>query len=144
MHKDLFKVAIAALRMRSTPTMFQRLNSWNSPRNSGKERAKELVYEGASKAFFNKPDLSIEQKFSLDGAKLSALTQALTYKGICEQKTLKYKKGLETSQDSVMVQLDESWDPWTQTWGVAEDNDVLVHYRSRTNVWWWLSSKTLA
>ena len=27
---------------------------------------------------------------------------------------------------------------------VTEDNEVLVHYRSRTYVWQWLSSKALA
>ena len=96
-YKDIFKATAAALRKRTAPTTFQQAKSSGNLR--GSKEAYVLAKEGTYKETYDEPDLSIEPKFDLTGAQLSELSQALTYEGICEQKTLKYKRGLDMALD---------------------------------------------
>ena len=132
-HKGLFKVAIAALRMRTTLTSFQRLKGHNNSRDPGKEKANKLAHEGASKAFFDEPDLSIEQKFNLGRAQILVLIQALAYEGICKQKTLKYKRGLDMMLDitrHVIVDAFGVLPSDQKTWKSIHSKDLLRSFKA--------------
>ena len=79
--------------MRTAPTTFQQ--SKNSSNLRGNKETYTLAKEGVSKDTY----LRIEPKFDLTGVQLSELSQALAYEGICEQRTLKYKRGLDMVLD---------------------------------------------
>jgi len=96
-HKDIFKATAAELQMRTAPTTFQQAKSSRNLR--GSKEAYALAKEGTYKETYDEPDLSIEPKFDLAGAQLSEISQALAYEGICEQRTLKYKRGLDIALD---------------------------------------------
>ena len=83
--------------MRTALTIFQQAKSSGNLR--GSKEAYALAKEGTYKEAYDEPDLSIEPKFNLTGAQLSELSQALAYEGICKQKTIKYKRGLDMVLD---------------------------------------------
>lgn len=81
---NLFKRVAYLLKRRMAPTIFK----WVKGHQGilGNEESDKLAKEGAEK---DKPDilpLEIPKEFDLQGAKLSTLTQAITYRGIRERK----------------------------------------------------------
>ena len=96
-YKELFRAIVAALRARTAPTTFQWIKAHCKVK--GNEKANALAKEGAAKIMPDELDLNIDPKLNLTGAKLLELSQALAYEGICEQKHLKYKRGLDMMLD---------------------------------------------
>lgn len=75
-----FQKVAYLLQRRSASTQFKWIKGHNGdPGNKGSD---ELTKEGANKALIDDLDLQIPMEFSTRGAKLSAMTQALAYKGI--------------------------------------------------------------
>jgi hypothetical protein len=72
------------LKRRSATTTFQWVKGHEG--NQGNEESDHLAKEGAEKELPDAMDLNIPAEYDLQGAKLSALTQAITYKGIQERK----------------------------------------------------------
>ena len=102
-HKDISKATAAALWMRTAPTTFQQAKSSGNLR--GSKEAYALAKEGTYKETYDEPDLGIEPKFDLTGVQLSELSQALAYEGICKQRTLQYKRGLDMVLDITLMSL---------------------------------------
>ena len=88
---------VAALRIRTAPTTFQWIE--RHCKMKGNKKANVLAKEGVVKIIPDELDLNIDPKLNLTGAQLSELSQALAYKGICKQKHLKYKRGLDMMLD---------------------------------------------
>lgn len=80
--KDLFKATAAALRERGATTKLG--PGHNDP---GRWGAATLAKSGAGMPDTNALDASIPERFNLEGAQLSALTQARAYTGIREART---------------------------------------------------------
>ena len=80
---DLFKKAAHLLRKRSARTTFQ----WTKGHNgtTGNEESDRLAKQGANKLTPNQLNLEIPIEFDAQGAKLTALTQAIAYRGILEK-----------------------------------------------------------
>lgn len=96
-HKDTFKATATRIRMRPTETRFQWVKGHSG--EMGNEEADKLANQGAQK---NTPDpinLSIQNKFNINGAKLMCTTQAILYRGIKELKQA-------APRNSTIIQLD--------------------------------------
>ena len=74
-----------------------------------------LAKKGTTKTIQDEPDLNIDPKFNLTGAQLSELTQALAYTGICKQKFLKYKRGLDMMLDITQYTTEDALASHPQT-----------------------------
>ena len=96
-----------ALWARTAPTTFQWVKSHQ--RLKGIKEANALAKEGVTKETYNKPDLHVEPRFNLIGVQLFKLMQALAYEGICEQKTLKYKRNLDMVMDITCYVTEEAF-----------------------------------
>jgi ribonuclease HI len=72
------------LKRRTAETYFQWVKGHDG--NHGNEACDQLAKEGANKLEPDIISLDIPKEFNLQGAKLSTLTQAMAYKGICERK----------------------------------------------------------
>lgn len=79
--RDLIRATVATLRERGAVT---RLN--HTTNEAGNNHARELAKQGAAKPDMGRVNLTIPAKFNLEGAQLSALTQARAYAGIRETK----------------------------------------------------------
>ena len=82
---NLFKRAAFLLKRRTAVTRFQWVKGHNG--NLGNDESDRLAKEGANKIIPDEVDLQIPPEFDIQGAKLSAMTQATAYKGIREMKT---------------------------------------------------------
>jgi ribonuclease HI len=80
----IFKRAAYLLKRRTATTTFQWIKGHNG--DVGNEESDRLAKEGANKIEPDALDLDIPKDFDLQGAKLTALTQATAYKGIQERK----------------------------------------------------------
>lgn len=83
-NSDIFRALASAAKQRSAPTTFQWIKGHEG--NYGNERADEKAGEGAKKDIFDDLPLQTHPSFTLTGAKLATLTQALAYRGIRELK----------------------------------------------------------
>ena len=81
---NIFKKAAYVLKRRTAPTSFQWVKGHSG--NEGNEESDGLAKEGANKIEPDEVDLSIPKDFDLQGAKLSAITQVVAYRGILEQR----------------------------------------------------------
>jgi ribonuclease HI/exonuclease III len=81
---QLFKKAAYLLRRRTATTHLKWVKGHNG--ELGNEESDALAKEGAQKPTPDDLDLSIPNEFDVQGAKLSALTQAITYRGIMNRK----------------------------------------------------------
>ncbi|KAG2342363.1 hypothetical protein BDR05DRAFT_886599, partial [Suillus weaverae] len=79
-NSEFIKATVYQLRKRSAQMSFEWIKGHNG--QNGNEQADKLVKEGANKLTAGELDLNIPDDFNLQGAKLSAITQALAYKGI--------------------------------------------------------------
>jgi RNase H len=80
----LFKRAAFLLRRRTATTHFRWVRGHSG--DHGNEESDRLAKEGARKATPDELDLELPAEFSIQGAKLSVMTQALAYKGIRRSK----------------------------------------------------------
>jgi ribonuclease HI len=105
----LFKKAASILRQRSATTMLQ----WTRGHEDsiGTEQSKRLASEGARKHTRERLNLEIPNKFNLQGAKLTTLTQALAYRGIQENKEktprLSTERNLDLTREAIRRHTDE-------------------------------------
>jgi hypothetical protein len=83
----LFKRAAFLLRQRTATTQFKWVKGHNG--DHGNEESDRLAREGANKATPDDLNLQTPTEFNVQGAKLSAMTQALAYKGTRKEKTEK-------------------------------------------------------
>ena len=81
---DFFRKVAYLLKKRSATTSFQWVKGHEG--NQENEESDRLAKEGAEKELLDIMDLDIPIEYDLQGAKLSALTQAIAYKGIQERK----------------------------------------------------------
>ena len=81
----LFQKAAFLLRRRTATTRFKWVRGHSG--DHGNEESDRLAKEGAEKANPDDLDLHIPEEYTVQGAKLSAMTQALAYKGIRLNKT---------------------------------------------------------
>jgi ribonuclease HI len=79
-----FKKAAYLLKRRTATTHFRWVKGHSG--NRGNEGSDALAKEGAQKAHPDNLDLTIPKEFDIQGAKLSAITQAIAYRGIIERK----------------------------------------------------------
>ena len=117
--------------MRTAPTTFQQAKSSGNLR--GSKEAYALAKEGTYKETYDEPDLSIEPKFNLTRAQLSELSQALAYEGICEQRTLKYKRGLDMVLDIMRYAAEEAFGflpPDEKIWKSIHNKDLPKRFRA--------------
>jgi ribonuclease HI len=82
-NQEWFKKAAYLLRKRSAPTTFKWVKGHSG--DKGNEGSDKLAKEGADKEVEDHLDLTIPDHFNVQGAKLSSLTQAITYRGIRER-----------------------------------------------------------
>ncbi|KAG1877872.1 hypothetical protein DFJ58DRAFT_902831 [Suillus subalutaceus] len=75
--------------------------------HQGNEQADTLTKEGASKPTPDELDLSIPDKFNLQGANLSAITQALAYKGIRQKINITPRRKTTNNLDVTRYALQE-------------------------------------
>ena len=80
---SLFRKAAHLLRQRSAPTFMEWVKGHNG--ETGNEESDRLAKEGTQKAILDDLPLDIPPDYDLQGAKLASMTQALAYRGICEQ-----------------------------------------------------------
>ncbi|KAG1818841.1 ribonuclease H-like domain-containing protein, partial [Suillus variegatus] len=80
-NSEYLKATTYHLRKRSAQTSFIWVKGHNG--HHGNEQADCLANEGANKPNEDMIDLSVPDKFNLQGAALSEITQAQAYKGIC-------------------------------------------------------------
>jgi hypothetical protein len=90
-NKEIFQNTLAALRSRGGVTQFRKATSEGD--NTGYLGAKKLAKQGTAKDVYDEPDPEIHPSFNLTGAQLVTMTQSLAYKGICELKNLKCRRG---------------------------------------------------
>ena len=79
-----FKKAAHLLKRRTAKTTFQWVKGHEGIQ--GNEESDRLAKEGAEKDAPDQIDMEIPKNFDLQGAKLSAITQAIAYRGIQERK----------------------------------------------------------
>jgi ribonuclease HI len=84
-NNDMFKKAAFLLKRRSTVTTFKWTKGHQG--NLGNEESNRLAKEGAEKDTPDDLDLTISAEYDLQGAKLTAITQATAYQGILEKRT---------------------------------------------------------
>jgi ribonuclease HI len=80
-NSEYLKATAYQLRRQSAQTSFIWVKGHNG--HHGNKQADLLANEGANKPEEDHIDLSIPDKFNLQGTKLSGITQAIAYKGIC-------------------------------------------------------------
>jgi len=90
-NRDIFRSIVAALRHRSGTTCFKK--NTDNDGEAGHTAAKSLALQGATKEAFDEPNLNIHPNFNLTGAQLVSMTQSLAYKGICEMKLPRDRRG---------------------------------------------------
>jgi hypothetical protein len=81
---EFFKRAAYLLKKRTAPTALEWVKGHQGDR--GNEESDSLAKEGAIKDAPDTLSLAIAEEFDLQGAKLAAITQAIAYKGIREQR----------------------------------------------------------
>jgi ribonuclease HI len=115
-NKEWFKRAAYLLRRRTAQTRFKWVKGHNG--ELGNERSDHLAKEGANKENEDEISLDIPAHFDLQGAKLSALTQATAYKGIRESQIIPERKTTNLNLEKVRDNLEE------QT-GTPETNEAI-------------------
>ncbi|KAF5381553.1 hypothetical protein D9615_005523 [Tricholomella constricta] len=89
-NRTILKATVAQLRARKGTTLFTKVKGHSG--DVGNDGADALAKMGAMKNEADAIDLQILENFDLSGAKLSTMTQALLYKGIMEQETVKTRR----------------------------------------------------
>lgn len=108
----------------------------NLPADQKPQRIKEantLAKEVTTKEAYDKPDLHIDPKFNLTSAQLSKLMQALAYEGICEQRTIKYKRNLNMVMDITHYVTEEAFGflpSNKKIWKSTQDKDLPRTFRA--------------
>jgi ribonuclease HI len=101
---NLFKRAAYLLKRRTAPTIFKWVKGHQG--NLGNKGSNLLAKEGAEKEEPDILSLEIPKEFNLQGAKLATLSQAIAYRGICEQKTITpcpaTNRNLDITREAVM------------------------------------------
>lgn len=115
-NRDWFKRAAYLLRKRSAPTTFQWVKGHSG--DKGNEECDKLAKMGAEKEREDPYDLSIPDHFNVQGAKLSTLTQAITYRGIRER-----AKKLE--RNTTQLNLEKIRGDLEDTTGEMEPNEAI-------------------
>ena len=92
-NSQLFKKAAYLLKQRTATTHFKWIKGHSG--DPGNEGSDSLAKEGARKELPDDLDLSIPKEFDIQGAKLSAMNQATTYKGIMERKPAREREAAQ-------------------------------------------------
>ena len=107
---SLFQAAAYHLRRRAAPTVFKWTKGHDN--NEGNDGADMLASEGARKPTDDHIDLTIPGSFHLPGAKLTAISQALAYRGILNTRSLKYSRSALMHLDILRHAIGESTQRW--------------------------------
>jgi ribonuclease HI len=101
----MFKRAAFLLKSRTAPTTFKWVKGHNG--TLGNEESDALAKEGAMR---NQPDnlaLDVPASFNLQGAKLAAMTQAITYRGITAQQRTQPRMAAQLNLEQTRIALKE-------------------------------------
>ena len=124
-NSEWFRRAAYLLRRRSAPTKFKWVKGHNG--DLGNEQSDRLAKEGANKEETDEISLNVPSHFDLQGAKLSAITQALAYKGIQEREHKEERNTTCLNLERVRGDLA------TQT-GALETNETIWNLIRKTPV----------
>ena len=120
----LFKRAAYLLKKRTATTHFRWIKGHSG--DQGNDECDQLAKEGAAKPFPNELDLEIPITFDLQGAKLSALTQATAYRGILEKQTTHQQRA--TTAHNIQLTRDA-----IQTYNNIAETDETIWAGMRRN-----------
>ena len=115
-NKEWFKRAAYLLRRRTATTKFKWVKGHSG--EIGNEQSDKLAKEGANKDTPDDISLEVPDHFNLQGAKLSAITQAIAYKGIHERITKETRRTTHRNLEKVREDIA------TQT-GTRETNEAI-------------------
>lgn len=100
---DIFKALASTMRQRSAPTTLQWVKGHNG--EYGNECADKHAGEGAMKDAPDHIPIQTHPSFSLTGAKLASLTQAIAYKGIRQAKPTKAREATSATIESARSEI---------------------------------------
>ena len=120
-NRKWFKRAAYLLRCRTAITKFKWVKGHNG--ELGNEMSDKLAKEGANKEVEDEILTDVPKKFDLQGAKLSAITQAIAYKGILETRPAPQRKTTKRNLEKIRNDLSNQI-------GTQETNEAIwAHIR---------------
>jgi ribonuclease HI len=128
-NSEFIKATVYHLRKQSVQTNFIWVKGHTG--QEGNEQADILAKEGANKPQPDTLDLTILDEFNLQGTKLSVISQALAYRGIREQKTIKPRRKTSNNLDIARYAIQD------QTGHLETDTSIWTNSRHKD-----LSKKT--